>query len=59
MKKPKISVLMVNFNHEKYIDKAIESVINQTYKNWELIVIDDGSTDSSPHIIKQLVLEYK
>ena len=44
---------MVNFNHEKYIDKAIESVINQTYKNWELIVIDDGSTDSSPNIIKQ------
>lgn len=42
-----ISIIMVVYNSELYIDKAIESVINQTYKNWELIIIDDCSQDNS------------
>ena len=39
------------YNRSKTIDKTIESVVNQTYKNWELIVIDDGSTDNTKEII--------
>jgi alpha-1,3-rhamnosyltransferase len=55
---PLVSVLLPSYNHEKYIEKAILSVINQTYKNIELIVIDDGSTDSSPEIISKLQEKY-
>ena len=47
---PLISVLVPVYNVEKYLNKCIESIINQTYKNLEIILIDDGSTDSSPKI---------
>lgn len=53
MKKPLISIVMVNYNHEDYIKPAIESVLAQTYQNWELIVVDDGSTDRSPEILEE------
>lgn len=46
------SVLMANYNNGKYIKKAIESVLNQTYSKWELIIVDDASTDNSLEIIK-------
>lgn len=49
----KISVIMANYNKEKYIEEAIQSILNQDYCNIELIIIDDGSTDSSPEIIKR------
>lgn len=49
---PLVSVIMAARNVEKYIDDAFESVRIQTYKNWELIVIDDGSTDRTPEIIR-------
>ena len=44
---PKVSIILANYNEEKYIAEAIESVINQTYRNWELIIVDDASTDRS------------
>ncbi len=50
--KPLLSVVIPSYNHEKFIKQAIDSVLNQTYKNLELIVIDDGSKDSSIDIIK-------
>lgn len=42
---PKISVIMGCYNAEKFMDKAIQSIINQTYTDWEFIICDDGSTD--------------
>ena len=46
------SVIMPAYNCEKYIAEAIESVIKQTYKNWELIIVNDASTDDTEKIIK-------
>ena len=54
----KLSVIIPVFNTEKYIKKCLESVINQTYKNIEIIVINDGSTDNSDKIIQKYVKEY-
>ncbi len=48
----KISIITASYNYEKYISETIESVINQTYTNWELIIIDDGSKDNSIEVIK-------
>ena len=49
----KISVIMTSYNYSQYIREAIESVINQTYTNWELIIVDDFSTDNSREIITE------
>jgi len=48
----KISVVMPLYNGEKYILEAVESVLNQTCKEFELIIVDDGSTDNSVKIVK-------
>jgi glycosyltransferase involved in cell wall biosynthesis len=53
MQKTLISVLMPSYNHEKFIAEAIESVLNQTYSELELIIVDDGSIDDSVKIIKK------
>lgn len=50
---PKVSVLLTSFNHEKYICEAIDSVLNQTFADFELIVLDDASTDNSWYLISQ------
>lgn len=50
-----ISVVVTCYNHEKYIEQCLRSVFNQTYTNIELIVLDDGSTDSSPQIIQEVL----
>jgi len=55
MHNPKITVLMTLFNGEKYLREAMESMLNQTYKDFEFLIIDDASTDSSSEII----LSYK
>ena len=46
-----VSIIMTAFNEEKYIAQAIDSILMQTYKNFELIIVDDGSTDATPQII--------
>lgn len=49
----KFSIIVPIYNIEKYVEKCIESLINQTYKNIEILLIDDGSTDSCPEICKK------
>lgn len=48
---PKVSVILTSFNHEQYLPQAIHSVLNQTYQDFELIIYDDCSTDSSWDVI--------
>ncbi|HRE40687.1 MAG TPA: glycosyltransferase [Ignavibacteria bacterium] len=50
----KISVLMPVYNSEKYLETSIRSVLNQTYQDYEFLIIDDGSTDNSEKIIKKI-----
>jgi glycosyltransferase involved in cell wall biosynthesis len=59
LNKSLISVIMPVYNSEKYLAKAIESILNQTYKNFEFIIINDGSNDSSVEIIKKYIKEDK
>ena len=47
---PKFCIIIPVHNVEKYLKKCLDSVMNQTYKNYEVIVIDDGSTDDSKKI---------
>lgn len=51
---PLVTVIIASYNHAPYIEQSINSVINQTYKNIELLVVDDGSKDESPAILKRL-----
>ncbi|MDB5001956.1 MAG: glycosyl transferase family [Mucilaginibacter sp.] len=53
----RVSIIIALFNAENYINETILSVINQSYTNWELIIIDDGSTDGSAHIIQQHLID--
>ena len=50
MKNELISVIVPVYNVEKYLNKCIQSIVSQTYKNLEIILVDDGSTDSSPEM---------
>ena len=50
--KPKISVLMPVYNGDQFLDKSIKSILNQTFNNFEYIIINDGSTDDSLKIIE-------
>ena len=51
---PRVSVIMPLYNKAPYAKKAVESVLAQSYKDWELIVVDDGSTDGSPQVVLDL-----
>lgn len=54
---PLITVLIPLYNAQEYIEETIESVIKQTYQNWEIIIIDDCSTDNSRDIIKKYEIQ--
>ena len=49
----KISIILPNFNSEKYLIKTVKSVLNQTFKNWELIIVDDNSNLNTLKILKR------
>lgn len=57
-KKPLISIITSFLNEERFLVEAVESVLSQTYQNWELWLIDDGSTDSSTQIAKNYATIY-
>ena len=49
----KLTVIVAAYNVEKYIEKCLESLVNQTYKNLEILVVNDGSTDNTKQIIEK------
>ena len=49
---PKVSIILPTYNQARYLKKAILSVINQSFKDWELIIINDGSTDNTEQVVK-------
>ncbi|HEX2683847.1 MAG TPA: glycosyltransferase, partial [Ferruginibacter sp.] len=51
---PKISIIMPTWNRAAYIMESVESVLSQTYQNWELIIIDDGSEDNTEELISKV-----
>ena len=53
--KPLVSVLIANYNYARYIGETLDSVLSQTYSNWEVIVCDDGSKDNSCEVIKSYI----
>ena len=57
--KPLFSILIANYNNGKYLDECLASVLNQDYSNLEVILVDDGSTDHSLHIIEPYIQRFK
>ena len=57
MSTPLVSVIVPAYNAEKFVAETIESVQAQTYTHWELIIVDDGSTDQTADIIKEYVIK--
>lgn len=55
MKDDLVSIIMPSYNTASYISESINSVINQTYKNWELIIVDDSSTDNTDEIVSKFL----
>ena len=51
--KPLVTIYIVNHNYHEYLNQSIKSVLNQTYQNFELIIIDNGSDNKSKTIIKK------
>ena len=51
---PKISIIVPVYNVEQYLERCVESLINQTYKNIEIILVDDGATDNSGQLCDEL-----
>ncbi len=49
----KASVIIINYNNAKYVDQCIRSILHQSYKNFEIIFVDDNSQDNSLEVIKK------
>lgn len=53
VQKPEVSIITANYNCERFIEATIQSVLSQTFTNWEMIIVDDRSTDNGPDIIRR------
>jgi glycosyltransferase involved in cell wall biosynthesis len=56
--KPLVSAIIIFWNEEQFIEEAIESVLDQTYDHWELLLVDDGSSDRSSDIVRRYTEQY-
>jgi glycosyltransferase involved in cell wall biosynthesis len=54
-----VSIIVTSYNHSEYLDQRMKSLLNQTYRNFEIIVVDDCSTDDSLEVLKKFELEEK
>src|SRR5690349_8083201 len=57
MSSPNVSVLVPTYNYARFLDKAIQSVLRQTYKNFELIIVDDNSTDDTDQVVQKYLAD--
>jgi len=57
-KKPLISIVITSYNYEQYLPQTLNSILAQTYKNYEVIIVDDGSKDNSLQVIKEYTDKY-
>lgn len=57
MEKGLVSIITPMYNGERFVGETIESVLKQTYKNWEMIIIDDGSKDNGPNLVREYELK--
>ena len=53
MEENKISIIMPTYNCARFIEETIESILKQTYSNWELIIVDDCSKDNTDEVVKK------
>lgn len=58
-KRPKISVVLPTYNRAQLLKRSIQSVLDQTYKDFEVIVVDDGSTDNTEEVVRRLIIKDK
>ena len=56
---PKVSIIIPVYNVEEYLERCLDSIVNQTLKDIEIIIVNDGSTDGSKEIIQKYTSEYK
>jgi len=54
---PNVSVIITTYNRAEYVTKAIESVLSQTYQDWELVIVDDGSVDETPKVVSRYLTD--
>ncbi len=54
---PRVSINLCCYNSERYLDETLRSLVNQTYRDWELVIIDDGSTDRTDAIVRRYIAE--
>ena len=57
--KPKISVIIPVYNTEEYVERCLETVLNQSYNNIEIIIVNDGSNDLSHNIISKIIQNHQ